>query len=52
MSNSVYAKPVVPRIVLRPLLATLLLHGLMIYLMTVNWSASDREVTRVKPAPK
>ena len=50
MSNSVYAKPVAPRIILRPILATLLLHGLMIYLMTVNWSSSDREVTRVKPA--
>ncbi len=52
MSNSVYAKPVAPRIILRPILATLLLHGLMIYLMTVNWASSDREVTRVKPAPK
>ena len=52
MSNSVYAKPVVPRIILRPMLATLLLHGVMIYLMTANWSSSDREVTRVKPASR
>ena len=52
MNPSVYAMPVMPRIVVRPLLATLLLHGLAIWLMTVNWSASDREVTRVKPVPK
>ena len=37
---------------LRPALATLLLHGVMIYLMTANWAEQDREVVRVKPAPK
>ena len=52
MSDSIYAKPVAPRIILRPLLATLFLHGLMVYLMTVNWSASDRQVVRVNPVPK
>jgi len=52
MNDSVYAKPVAPRIVLRPALATLLLHGAMVFLLTVNWASSDREITRVKPAPK
>ena len=52
MNTSIYAKPVVPRIILRPALATLVLHGLVIYLLTVNWAGTEREVTRVKPAPK
>jgi colicin import membrane protein len=51
-TDSIYAKPVTPRIVLRPALATLALHGLMIYLLTVNWSATEQEVVRIKPAPK
>jgi TonB family protein len=40
-----------PRIVLRPALATLLLHGLLIYLLTANWTSTDREIIKVKPAP-
>jgi len=52
VTDSIYAKPVAPRIVLRPALATLALHGLMIYVLTVNWSATEQEVVRVKPAPK
>ena len=52
MNTSVYAKPVMPSIVLRPLLATLLLHALMIWLMTVNWESSDRDLVRIKPAPQ
>ena len=52
MNTSIYAKPVVPRIILRPALATLALHGLMLYLLTANWAGMEREVTRVKPAPK
>jgi TonB family protein len=52
MNASVYAKPVLPRIVFRPALVTLALHALMIFGLTVNWSSSDKEVTRVKPAPK
>jgi TonB family protein len=40
-----------PRIIMRPALATLFLHGLLIYLLTVNWTSTDREVTRVKPVP-
>jgi len=52
VNTSIYAKPVVPRIILRPALATLVLHGLVIYMLTVNWAGTEREVTRVKPAPK
>jgi TonB family protein len=51
VNTSIYAKPVMPRIVFRPALATLLIHGLMIYLLTVNWSSSDSATIRVKPAP-
>ena len=52
MNSSVYAKPVSPRIVLRPALATLALHGLMLYMLTVNWSGMEREVIKVQPAPR
>lgn len=52
MNTSIYAQAVAPRIVLRPLLATLLLHGMMAALLMVNWPESESEVTRVKPAPK
>ena len=40
-----------PRIVLRPALATLFLHGLLIYVLTANWTNTEREVIRVKPVP-
>ncbi len=43
MNTSVYAKPVMPRIVLRPALATLFLHGLLIYVLTANWTNTERE---------
>ena len=52
MSDSVYAKPVAPRIILRPALATLVLHGCMLYLLTANWSGYDAKVVKVAPAPK
>jgi TonB family protein len=51
VNTSIYAKPVMPRIVVRPALATLLLHALLIYLLTANWSNAERERIRVKPAP-
>ncbi len=50
-SSSIYAKPVVPRIVVRPALASVLLHALILVAVTVNWTDSTREVIRVKPAP-
>ena len=40
-----------PRIVWRPAVATLFIHGLLIYLLTANWSSTERERIRVKPAP-
>jgi TonB family protein len=52
VSSSIYAKPAAPRIILRPALVSILLHVLIIYLMTVNWSGSEREIVRIKPAPK
>jgi len=52
VNTSIYAKPVAPRIVFRPVLATLVLHGLMLYFLTANWAGSEVEVTRVKPVPR
>lgn len=50
-SESVYAKPVMPRIILRPALASLALHALVLVAMTVNWPSAEPEVVKVKPAP-
>ncbi|MEZ5573378.1 MAG: energy transducer TonB [Halioglobus sp.] len=52
MNTSIYAKPVMPRIIVRPALATLLLHALLIYVLTANWASMDRERIKVKPAPQ
>ena len=41
-----------PRIVVRPALATVVIHALLLYLLTANWNFDNREVVRVKPAPK
>lgn len=51
MTTSLYAKPVMPRIILRPALVTLLIHGLLLYLLTANWETAEREIIRAKPAP-
>ena len=51
MSTSIYAKPKAPPIVVWPVLVSVALHALIIYLMTVNWAESERDVVRVKPAP-
>ena len=40
-----------PRIILRPALVTLLIHGLLLYLLMANWETAEREIIRVKPAP-
>ncbi|GAB3285557.1 cell envelope integrity protein TolA [Parahaliea aestuarii] len=52
MSASVYARPVQPRIVLRPTLATIALHGLVIYLLTANWHAFEDKTITAKVVPK
>ena len=49
MNSSVYAKPLIPRIFVRPALATLLLHGLLIYLLTVSWVSTERDISKAKP---
>ena len=51
MTTSLYAKPVMPRIILRPALVTLLIHGLLLYLLTANWETTEREIIRAKPTP-
>ena len=40
-----------PRIIVRPALVTLLIHGVLLYVLMTNWDASDRDIIRVKPAP-
>lgn len=52
MNASLYAKPVIPRIVFRPALATLVLHGLLFTMLIANWDFGEREILRVKPVPK
>ena len=53
-NDSIYTKPVVPRIVVRPALASIALHGLMLLALTMNWSGFGQEekVFKVKPVPK
>jgi len=51
VNASIYAKPAMPRIVVRPALATVLIHGLLLYLLTANWSSMERERIRMQPAP-
>lgn len=52
MSNSVYAQYAGPRIVVRPLLVTLLLHGLMVAVLMLNLTPETPQIVKVKPAPK
>lgn len=53
MSDSIYARPVAPRIILRPVLATLALHGLMLFMLTTNWAGLDEQRTiKTKVIPK
>lgn len=52
-SDSVYAKPVTPRIIVRPALVSLALHGLLLASLMFNWVSFDEtKVVKVKPAPK
>jgi TonB family protein len=51
-SDSVYAKPIAPRIIVRPALVSLTLHALLLVALTFNWANSESEVIKVKPAPK
>lgn len=52
-SDSVYAKPVAPRIVVRPALASVALHGLLLGFLLWNWSdMEDTRTVKVQPIPK
>lgn len=53
MTDSVYAKPVAPRIIVRPALATLALHALVIAVLAINWDGvDDRTISKAKIIPK
>jgi TonB family protein len=52
MSTSIYAQPVAPRIVWRPVLATLMLHALVIYLMSTNWLSQESRQVQPKSVSK
>ena len=52
MSGSVYAKPVMPRIMIVPALTTLAMHGALVVVLTLNWSGFEEPVIQVKPLPK
>lgn len=43
--DSVYAKPVAPRIVVRPALASLFLHALLLVFLTSNWAGMSEPKT-------
>ncbi len=51
-AGSLYAKPVMPRIVVRPALASVALHALLIFALTANLGGVERKVVRVTPVPK
>ncbi|KAA1190110.1 cell envelope integrity protein TolA [Pseudohalioglobus sediminis] len=51
-TESLYGRPVAPRVVVRPALASLALHGLLVAALTMNWVTTEPEVIKVKPAPK
>lgn len=52
MTSAAARQIAAPRIVVRPLLITLLLHGLMLAALMLNLAPSTPEVITVKPAPK
>ena len=52
-SDSIYAKPVVPRIIVRPALASIALHGLLLAFLVFNWAGmGETKTIKVTPAPK
>jgi TonB family protein len=53
VSDSIYAKPVLPRIIVRPILATLALHALMLFMLTANWSSTEEQrIIKPRVTPK
>lgn len=51
-SASIYAKPVAPRIIVRPALATLALHALILALLLFNWGGGKPDTIVIKPQPQ
>jgi len=51
VSESAYAKPPGNRIVLRPLLATIALHALMVFALMANWSGFEQKTIVAKTQP-
>ncbi|MEP0202788.1 MAG: cell envelope integrity protein TolA [Halioglobus sp.] len=51
MSDSAYAKSPGNRIILRPLLATLALHAIMVFALTANWSGFEQKTIVAKTQP-
>ena len=52
-SDSIYAKPDAPRIVVRPALASLALHALLLVFLVWNWTdMGESKTIEAKPAPK
>ena len=49
-SDSIYAKPVAPRIVVRPALASITLHAVLLAVMMMNWAGMEQKTLTVKPA--
>lgn len=52
MSGSVYAKPVMPRIMLLPAATTVAMHVALVAALTMNWSGFEEKTIQVKPQPK
>ena len=52
MSTSIYARPVLPRIIVRPALVTVFLHALLIYMLTANWDSFEQKIITPKIIPK
>ena len=50
MNGSVYAKPVMPRIMAVPALATVAMHAALVAALTMNWSGFEQKTITVKPA--
>ena len=52
-SDSVYAKPAVPRIIVRPALASITLHALLLGFLVFNWAGmAQTESVKITPTPK
>ncbi len=52
MSGSVYARPATPRIVVRPVLATVAMHAALLWALGFNWAGSEPKVIEARVLPK